>query len=651
MSSSLEFIVSLTDRVTAPLKNVQSKLESFNKATVNAFKPIAAGAIATWGIFKSLVSVVEPAEEMERALRKAGLSGITSLDMLRQEAKKFSGQYGTSALDFVNSASLVKNALTGISDKDLPKTTAAINLLSKATGDSMETSSAYISQMLSNYKNVANKMGQLDFTKRALGVAAYAKQNLNVSTDQLRGLIEGTNNAGGNYGVDMGEQTIVLSMLSKSLGGGASGAYENFYKNLSKAGKELGMSFTDANGKMLAMPEIVTKIQTKFGKNLAGNVKAQQKLDKVFGDGAKVIGVLSNNSDELNKHMKAIGGNKGFEIMQKMAEANVKPLDRINAQFNNIKESLGRAMLPVLTPILSVIGGAIDKFAKWMDMFPNIAKWIGIISLSITGLAAAAAVIGVITGVMSLMMSPIILTVLAVAALVAISWVLSKVVGAVVGWIIKKVQDLWTNLKDTTAFKAVAASFEFIQNICSGVWDFITSSWNGVISFFSDNSLSDIFDIMCQALSDAFTFVVDWLSETWDDFIDFFSDFSFIESFTKVGDALMDTFSAAWKSIKNMGIGVINSIIEKLNRMPGVNIELIKYESIESSVKASVDPAVSPLKGSVVNNLEPGGLSKEIRNSKSQSVDNSQNINSVVFNVDNPMTPAQLQEWNYIYAG
>jgi TP901 family phage tail tape measure protein len=680
MSSSLDFVIKLTDRVTKPLKKVQSQIKAFNATAAGSFKKIGGGSIALFAVAKSITGLLSPAEEMDRVLKNASLGGVSSINELRTAAKKFSAEYGTSAIDFVNSASSIKGALSGISDADVPQAVAAMNMLSKATGESVDTSTAYIEQMAASYKGTVNKIGQLNFARHAAGIAAYAKNNFNVSTQQLQSMMQKTKGTAANNGVSMAEQSVVLGMASKSLGAGAAGSYAALYKNLGKAGRELGLSFADANGKMLSMPEIIAKIQGSFGKDLSKNIKAQEALDRAFGSGADIVKTLANNSDEFNQHMKEIGKGQNFKLMQKMAQGNVKPLERINAQFMNIKESIGRALLPVFEPVMQAISGVIGKFAKWLEMFPNIAKWIGIITIALTSLAGIAAVFAIISGVISLLLSPITLIIVGIAAVIAICWVFRKQIGNAINWVIEKVKALWTAFSETWVFRMIAGSLKFIGKVFTLIWKMIKSGvnvWVSLFGWFKDSIISavsqiweciknslfiqiwiDAFnllsDTVCgvfELIGDIFLSTIDSLNDGWDSFIAFFTDFSFIDSFSKVGGALVKMFTNTWKTVKNMGIAVINTIIDGLNYIPGVNIELLEYEKIDAPEQSPVSTAKSPITSTLVRDIDHGGLSKEIQNSKSQNIDNSKNIQSVTINNSQPMTPAQLQEWNQLYAG
>lgn len=682
-SSSLDFVIKLTDRATKPFKRIQAQFKAFNATAANSFKKIGGGSIALFAVSKGITALLSPAEEMDRALKNASIGGVSSINELRAAAKKFSAEYGTSALDFVNSASSIKGALSGISDVDVPQAVAAMNMLSKATGESVDISTAYIEQMASNYRNASNKIGQLNFARHAAGIAAYAKNNFNVSTQQLQSMMQSTKGAAANNGVSMGEQAVVLGMASKSMGNGAAKSYAALYKNLGAAGRELGLSFADANGKMLSMPDIIEKIQGKFGRDLSKNIKAQQALDKALGGGADIVKALAKNSGELRQHMKEVGKGQNFKLMQKMAEANVKPLDRINAQFMNIKESIGRALLPVLMPVMDTISQLIKRFARWLEMFPNIAKWIGIVVVGLLGFAGISAVISILSGAISmligilklfkffvfssiqilklfrlaligisvaakyvrsaliglqmmtgiftklskavmLLFTPWGLIILAIVAVVAIVWYFRDEIMAGIKWCIDWIMKFWDSIKDTWIIQALIKGFQVL-------FDFVCGIWRGI--------------------GNAFVNVVAWLTGVWDSFIEFFTDFSFIDSFSKIGESLIKMFTNTWKRIKNLGVAVINAIIEGLNHVPGVNIKLLEYEKLDETEKTPVSTTKSPITSTVVSGIEPGGLSREIQNSKSQTIDNSKKIQSVTINNAQPMTPAQLQEWETLYAG
>lgn len=121
----------------------------------------------------------------------------------------------------------------------------------------------------------------------------------------IKDLMEGARGVGTNYGVGLDEQLAVLGQLNRTLGTEASSAYEGFMTGAMEGAKKLGLSFTDSTGKMLSMPEMLIKLQGKYGKSLEGNLKAQAELDAAFGDSSAVIKHLYGNV-ALPEHYRLI---------------------------------------------------------------------------------------------------------------------------------------------------------------------------------------------------------------------------------------------------------------------------------------------------------------------------------------------------------
>ncbi|MFL4273188.1 hypothetical protein, partial [Pseudomonas aeruginosa] len=73
-------------------------------------------------------------------------------------------------------------------------------------------------------------------------------------------------------------------------------------------------------------------------------------------------------------------------------------------------------LLPVLNPLIEGLRDAGNTFQRWLVMFPNIARWLGYITLGVLGLVAAAGMLTVLGGLLSLfsvLVSPVALLVLA----------------------------------------------------------------------------------------------------------------------------------------------------------------------------------------------------------------------------------------------
>ncbi|EFG1059824.1 phage tail tape measure protein, partial [Escherichia coli] len=83
------------------------------------------------------------------------------------------------------------------------------------------------------------------------------------------------------------------------------------------------------------------RLQARFGRNIEGNVAAQQALDDAFGSGADVIKKLWGQQEMLNRSISALGRNDGMKRATEMAEAMTDPWDRLVASFYNIRAAIG----------------------------------------------------------------------------------------------------------------------------------------------------------------------------------------------------------------------------------------------------------------------------------------------------------------------
>ncbi|EHN7850567.1 phage tail tape measure protein, partial [Salmonella enterica] len=163
----------------------------------------------------------------------------------------------------------------------------------------------------------------------------------------IKDLMEGARGVGTNYGVGLDEQLAVLGQLNRTLGTEASSAYEGFMTGAVEGAKKLGLSFTDATGKMLSMPEMLIKLQGKYGKSLEGNLKAQAELDAAFGDSSAVVKHLYGNVALLQRNITELGGSDGLKRTQEMASKLVKPWDRFVQILKAIQTVIGLTLIPV----------------------------------------------------------------------------------------------------------------------------------------------------------------------------------------------------------------------------------------------------------------------------------------------------------------
>ncbi|EML9398515.1 phage tail tape measure protein [Citrobacter freundii] len=683
----LDFTLSLIDKLSRPLKQAQGNVTGFAEKSKEAFMQIGGGVLALAGTGMAIKGALMPAIEMYDALNDAAAKGIddSALKAVQRDALRFSTTYGASAVEFVQSTESINASIAGLTGNELPKVTKVANTLAFALKSTAAETTEFMGQMFGNFSADANRLGKVEFAEQLAGKMVYMRKTFGTEMAAIKDLMEGARGVGTNYGVGLDEQLAVLGQLQRTLGTEASSAYEGFMTGAIEGGKKLGLSFTDSTGKMLSMPEMLIKLQGKYGKSLEGNLKAQAELDAAFGDSSAVVKHLYGNVALLQRNITELGGADGLKRTQEMAQKMVKPWDRFVAILKAIQTVIGLTLIPVLYPVLNRLADMGQTFARWMQLFPNIARVVGYAAMALLSFAAVGAVANIVMGVsrfimMGLRGSWVALTavtkiytatvwlgniavvawnatlkflrgtLLAVrmAAMMAgiginlMSWPILLVIGAVAllaagCWLLIKHWDTVKNaVMDTAAFQACARVVAWLAGVFASAWQFISEGWNSFISMLTGFSPS-------QALSGLATGIV-------------------------------SLFDNVWLSVKNGFLKSWNWIVSKLNNIPGVDIELAGAASagiaknetavyqvpeLKQSAKAEgALPAVTQnsftpdrlLTGGELKGIEKGGITKTINSNAKSVTDNSRKIDTVNIYPKEMITPGQLMEFQELGA-
>ncbi|WP_272530656.1 phage tail tape measure protein [Providencia sp. PROV205] len=698
--SELDFTLSLIDNITKPIRQVQSAVSNFARDSQVAFGKIAVGGAGLAGAFWSIKSILDPAIEMNDAMMSASLQGIDDgiMSKVSKDALKFASQYGKSSIDFVNSTTAISKAINNVTQQDLPQLTRITNTTAAALKATSTEATEYMGQMFNQFENQANAVGHVKFAEDLAGKAVYMSKAFGVSMAEITGLMEGAKNAGTQFGVGIDEQLAVLGELQRTLGGESSGAYEAFLKTATDSGKKLGLSFVNASGQMLSMPEMLDKLQAKYGKSIEGNLKAQKEIEAAFGDSAVVVKQLYGNVDILRKNIGFLGASDGMKRTTEQAAKLANPWERLMSIWQSIRIAIGMTLLPVITPLIDKLAEGGQTLVRWFTLFPNIARWVGYITMGTLGFAAAGAaanivmgiskfimaglsiIMGVFSGVLKIGTAAIWLyrtailawntalkfirgTLLAVriAAMAAgvsfsfMSWPVLLVIGAIallaygIYKLIKHWDDVKAAIMNTTAFKVVAIAVRTVGLVAIQAWEWMSQKWQEFTAYFADTWAFKALMIVIDTLKSAFIQTWQAITDGWNAVCNFFSDSPIDKTFEAMGNSIKAIFSKVWQSITDSFRSVYNTIVETLNYLPGVNIETKATGTVDGSPAPA--GAAGLLVGGQLSGVEKGGISRQISNNRTQSIDNSKRYDTVNINVTNGMSPTDLAEWTALDNG
>lgn len=614
----LEYIISLTDQLSAPLKGVMKSIDDLGKRGADAMKNIGIGVAGIVGAGVALKSALDPAIEFSRAINEVKAAGIgaSGLEKVEQFALDFSSSFGIASNEVVNSVNEIARAIDGLTDDELISFSKGSNILAKATGSSVQEMGSYLSTMYGIFQQEADRMGKSKWVEMMAGQATLTANMFKSSGESLSQAFTNLMSTGQSKGVELAEQFAVLGNLQSVMPGGMSGTkYAAFLNGVGKASKKLGLDFLDANNRMLPITDILAKIKKSYGDTI-DEVEAQQ-LAKAFGtnDAVQVINYLLPKIDSLKDNIKEIGGVNNLDDAVRVSKITTDSWMRFSAILQNIKIAIGVEILKKIEPLFNRMADLGQEFVAWLKTYKNIARWIGYAVgalIGFTGLTAALTLMsGIISAIgvaFSFLASPIILVTAAIVGL---------------GIFIYKFRDEFMQFISgfIQGFKAAGVSLDPLFNAFSLVWGAlqkIGATIGRIIGLFggaSDsaysfqqfgidlgyalgvvfNTVLDAVELVAQAfnfVADVFSIVVNSIIDGWQAVLTLWDSSAPIDSFLKIGDALGNIFLNAFQGIVNAFVKMLNFIIEKANSLPGINIPLIP-EWKDNPTAQALSPALA----------------------------------------------------------
>ena len=600
----LEYIISLNDQLSAPLKGVMKTIDDLGKRGEDAMRRIGlgtAGIIATGAAMKN---ALDPAIDFNRALNEIKATGReqAGLDKITDFALDFSATYGGAATDVVSSTNEIARAIDGLTDSELVAFSKSSNILAKATGSDVKAMGSYISQLYGIFGDEAAKIGKEKWVEQISAQATVTANKFKSSGESLMQAYTNLGSSAKDHGIKTAEQFAVIGNLQNVFEGGLAGTkYAAFLSGAVKAQSKLGLSFLDSQGKMLPMIDILEKIKGKYGELNSENL---YELQKAFGtkEAAQVINNLLPKIDTLKADIAEIDKMKTLDDAMAISKTVTDSWMRFTAIFQNIKIAIGTQILAKLEPVMNRIADMGQEFTNWLRAYKNIARWIGYAVGALIGFTGLTAALTLMSGIVSaigvafsFLVSPVMLV---VGAVIGLGIVIYKFHSQFMAFIAGFIEGFkMAGVSFAPLFSAFAIVWSALQRIGSTIGRIIGLFGSASDSAYSFQqfgvdmgyALGAVFNIVLNAvelvarsfgfMADVFAISIGAIIEGWNAITSLWDSNKPIDSFSNIATALGNIFSNAFKGIVNAFTSVINFIIEKANSLPGINIPLIpKWE-------------------------------------------------------------------------
>lgn len=592
-----------TDAASNAGQRVGGAMASIGKASMIAGVAVgamAAGAIKSYGTFQ---------ESINKAAVIAGSSNKSlkgDMKDLETEALSLGKTLPISAEDAGNA--MIEMARNGASIKDLKTEFPAIAKASAVAGADLAGTATTVQQAMNIWGGGA---------KNAAKDSAILAKNANMSNAEVEDMGQAFANVGSTaatLGIGIKDTATAIGLMSNAGLGAAQGSQDlahalTLMARPSKVAagemQELGITYTDAQGKFKPFPQILKEVAKATDgmsqsqkvaalTNLYGAAGAKAMLPLLIQTEKKTksgksgwdaysdsLGKVSSSAKAANKYLSDNSANMTKNVGQSLAQMK----DAFDAV---IKTSIGS-----IAPQIQSVANALGSFATWLNntngplqsfikgfisMSPVIAGVLVVFSLLTSGVSkmitsfksivgAAKAIGGGLKAIWGVMAAnPVVALIVVIAALVAglvYFFTQTKTGQKIWSEFVSGLKSMWNGLASffsglwSGITKTFSNAAKGVQNGWNSVTTFFSNLWNGIV-----NGATSAWNGLTSFLSGTWSGIVNIATSVWGGISSFFS--GLWQGIVSVATGIWNTFGPAlttiWQGIVSIATGVWNML-------------------------------------------------------------------------------------------
>lgn len=338
-----------------------SGLGSSLTSVLNPMTAVASAGVAIVGTFFKMIDVNRKFQQSLAELQS--ITGVATEDLkfYSDQAKEIAKDktLSSSLTETVNAFKLVGSAKPDLlqNKEALAEVTRQAILLSKASGDTLESSVNSLTGTLNQFNFGAEEAGRvIDVLAAGSKAGAVAIPDLSAGLEKF-GAVAKANNV-------TVEQAVALqeTLGDKQIQGAEAGTQlRNIILKLANAGKGY------VNGQF-DITAALEQTRNEFN-NIQDPVKRSQELTKLFGLESVTAGqILLDSTDKFKQYTAAVG-EQGVALSQ--AQTNTNTFDGALTRLSNSFEVLltgGGGLLNIFTPIVDVLSGTLEGIGNFFQI-------------------------------------------------------------------------------------------------------------------------------------------------------------------------------------------------------------------------------------------------------------------------------------------
>lgn len=553
-----------TQQALNRIKHLKKKIVEAKSKIQDVGKKALLGGTAVLG---GIVGAIYQSQKVERAKGQIASLGIGAkgIDIITEKARNLSNALaGVTQTDFIQGSYDIKSGIESLSDTGVAQYTEWAGKVAVATKSNILEMGQLFAMGYGVFRGQFND--DFEFGKAfSASVSASVQMFKTDGKDIVDGLgrIKG---AATQHNIAMAEQFAVLGVAKSAykVMSEASTGYDSFLRGVIKAQDKLNLSFVDGAGMMLPMEKIIGRIKKKYGELNSTEI---DNITRAFGgsEAGNFVNTMANNIDKVVAARKKlnVAQGKGMELTNRMAKSmqRGREFELLGQQMGNMFASIGRVFSPVALRLGRIFGKLTTAIQSFIVDNPRLAKVIG---YTVAILGALAVVLGIVAVAMFAVSLPV-LGVLAVIALLV-----GGLVALYVYW-----DDIMSTIEDTVV----------------GAWVSIKQTWSDAMTFIFGDNRFEAWGEAVRGVFDALTSPILYVIDLIDALL---SKLDIYNQIRAVGDSISEGASNAWNSAKSLvGMGdnegqssfVDNST--KNHTIVDVNVTALGGAKAESSARGS----------------------------------------------------------------
>lgn len=496
---------------------------------------------------------------------------------------------------------MVEMARNGASVGELKKEFPAIAKAAAVSGEDMTATATTVQQAMNIWGG-----GAKNAAKDSATLAVVANRS-NATIGDMGQVFANVGTTAKNMGFSLKDVGIAAGLMTNAgiPAAQASQDLNHAFSQMVKPSKsakatmqELGLSYTDAQGNMKPLKQIIQET-AKATEGMSGAQKTAA-LNTLFGAaGAKAIAPLI---DSVGK--KAQKSGKGWDSfsssIDKAAGSTAKANKYLTDNSQNMSKNVGQSINQMLdafdaliktsigsiAPQIKAVANAVGDFATWLTTSKSpmaaftkqliawspiiagvllvfgglsmaLGKFIGAFKLINGAIKAYQGVIKIAMGVQKafnllMAMNPFVLLIVAIAAVVgALVWFFTQTKTGKKAWsdFTKWLGDVWNGLVDIVSAVGQAivdgwnAAVDGVKNVWSGIGDFFSGVWNGIVNGITGawNGVASFFSNLWNSIVQGLQPVFGAISQGWQN--------------------MVTNLSGIWNGIVDIAKGIWNTIL------------------------------------------------------------------------------------------